>query len=480
MFVHVGGAIAGAVGFHRVDRVNGSSSLGYWLASAAQGRGTVTLAAAALVEWAFSGPWQLHRLEIRAGTENERSRAIPERLGFRHEGTRRGAEKLGERWIDHAVYGLLADEWSGYPRALTPEPLVEPRCPGHRPGDGVADRGLVADEHEPFAGPGGRGVEQLAAEDLRAGLGQDHRDRLELGALALVDRHRVDGLDGAEAARRVQRRLAAALEAGHQAARGALGPGDRDDDAGVSVVEPELVVVLGHQQRPSEVPPLGDAQARLVGQPAFDPGRPAADPGAAATVRAQDAKARERRQCAVDIPRPCRLEHGPSGTDGFLAQQRRHLGAGRIGLDPAHGAFAAGRAGAQQLDRRVAVAGPDRGGQLGDRAPKAVAAVEHHDRLGRCPRRARPDDVAEHRAGLDRGQLPGVADEHEPGVGAQRLDQPGHQRQRDHRGLVDDHHVVGQPPAAIVAKAAVGVRAPAEQTVDRGGLGGLQRGPDRV
>ena len=109
------GAIVGTIGFHRVDRAQGSSSLGYWLTAAAQGRGTMTLATAALIDWALTGPWQLHRVEIRAGTDNARSRAIPERLGFTLEGVRRGAERIGDRWLDHAVYGLLADDWSGYP-----------------------------------------------------------------------------------------------------------------------------------------------------------------------------------------------------------------------------------------------------------------------------------------------------------------------------------------------------------------------------
>ena len=110
------GSIVGAIGFHRVDRAQRSASLGYWLARSAQGRGTMTLAAAALTDWALRGPWQLHRLEIRAGTENLRSRAIPERLGFTLEGVRRDAERIGDRWLDHAVYGLLSDDWSGYPR----------------------------------------------------------------------------------------------------------------------------------------------------------------------------------------------------------------------------------------------------------------------------------------------------------------------------------------------------------------------------
>ena len=53
-------------------------------------------------------------------------------------------------------------------------------------------------------------------------------------------------------------------------------------------------------------------------------------------------------------------------------------------------------------------------------------------RCRRARRRPRPTRAA------------GVADQDQPGVGPDRLDQPRHQRQRHHRGLVDDHDVVGQ------------------------------------
>ena len=36
---------------------------------------------------------------------------IPERLGFREEGVRREAERIGERYNDLAVYAMLAPEW---------------------------------------------------------------------------------------------------------------------------------------------------------------------------------------------------------------------------------------------------------------------------------------------------------------------------------------------------------------------------------
>ena len=70
----------------------------------------MTAAVSALVRYGFY-TLKLNRVEIRAGIRNRRSRAIPERLGFRHEGTLRQAERLADRHVDHAVYGMLAGEW---------------------------------------------------------------------------------------------------------------------------------------------------------------------------------------------------------------------------------------------------------------------------------------------------------------------------------------------------------------------------------
>jgi ribosomal-protein-serine acetyltransferase len=104
------GAIAGVAGFHRVDWLNRATSIGYWLSAAEQGRGTMTEAVRALVDHAF-GAWRLERVEIAAAVDNARSRAVAQRLGFREEGVRRRAERVGERVLDHIVYALLADEW---------------------------------------------------------------------------------------------------------------------------------------------------------------------------------------------------------------------------------------------------------------------------------------------------------------------------------------------------------------------------------
>jgi ribosomal-protein-serine acetyltransferase len=110
--VVVDGAIAGTAGFHHVDWANRATSIGYWLAADHQGRGIITEAVRALVDHAF-GAWGLHRIEIAAAVANARSRAVPERLGFREEGVRRDAERHGDRFVDLVVYAMLAADWRG-------------------------------------------------------------------------------------------------------------------------------------------------------------------------------------------------------------------------------------------------------------------------------------------------------------------------------------------------------------------------------
>ena len=54
---------------------------------------------------------ELNRVEIRAAPENRRSRAIPERLGFQREGVLRETERVGDRYLDEVVYGMIASDW---------------------------------------------------------------------------------------------------------------------------------------------------------------------------------------------------------------------------------------------------------------------------------------------------------------------------------------------------------------------------------
>jgi len=104
------GAIVGTIGFHRIDRANRATSLGYWLAESSQGRGTMTEAVRALTTHAFA-VWELKRVEIRAAVGNARSRAIPQRLGFVEEGVLRQSERFTDHYKDVVVYSMLAEDW---------------------------------------------------------------------------------------------------------------------------------------------------------------------------------------------------------------------------------------------------------------------------------------------------------------------------------------------------------------------------------
>jgi ribosomal-protein-serine acetyltransferase len=104
------GRIVGMVGVHNVDWPNRKTSIGYWLARGEQGRGTMTAAVRAYVNHAFA-TWKLNRIMIQAAVENTRSRAIPERLGFREEGILREVERVGARVLDGVLYALLAADW---------------------------------------------------------------------------------------------------------------------------------------------------------------------------------------------------------------------------------------------------------------------------------------------------------------------------------------------------------------------------------
>ena len=106
----VDGAIAGSMGFHRIDRLNLATTMGYWIAEAHQGKGVVTRAVRALVTHAFTA-WGLHRVEIDCAVANTRSRAVPERLGFVEEGIRRDGERFGDGFVDLVVYSMLAPDW---------------------------------------------------------------------------------------------------------------------------------------------------------------------------------------------------------------------------------------------------------------------------------------------------------------------------------------------------------------------------------
>jgi len=98
------------IGLHSIDWANRKTSIGYYVAKEAQGKGIVTRSVRAVLDYAFR-ELELNRVEIRCGVSNWKSRAIPERLGFTNEGIIRDGEWLYDHYHDLVVYSMLAREW---------------------------------------------------------------------------------------------------------------------------------------------------------------------------------------------------------------------------------------------------------------------------------------------------------------------------------------------------------------------------------
>jgi ribosomal-protein-serine acetyltransferase len=103
-------SIVGVIGYNQIDWHNRIGYIGYWLAEAYKGKGIMTVSCRAIVDYGF-GTLALNRLVIACASENKRSRAIPERLGFTHESTARDAEWLYDHFVDHEIYVQLHHDW---------------------------------------------------------------------------------------------------------------------------------------------------------------------------------------------------------------------------------------------------------------------------------------------------------------------------------------------------------------------------------
>jgi ribosomal-protein-serine acetyltransferase len=98
------------IGYVSRDWGNRSTRVGYWLDEGQQDRGTMTAAVRLLVDHALT-VWRLNRIEIIVATGNRRSRAMPERLGFRKDGILRQFQLVDGRYLDCVSYSMLAADW---------------------------------------------------------------------------------------------------------------------------------------------------------------------------------------------------------------------------------------------------------------------------------------------------------------------------------------------------------------------------------
>jgi ribosomal-protein-serine acetyltransferase len=97
------------VGLEAFAHLHQSVELGYWLRTDACGKGFMTEAARATIDWALHA-LNAHRIRVAAATDNHASLGVIRRLGFHFEGMARQAERVHGRWLDHAVFALLSTD----------------------------------------------------------------------------------------------------------------------------------------------------------------------------------------------------------------------------------------------------------------------------------------------------------------------------------------------------------------------------------
>jgi ribosomal-protein-alanine N-acetyltransferase len=83
--------------------------LGYWMDVDHQGKGMVTEAIAAVLDFAF-GPAGLHRVQAAIMPRNGRSLRVVEKLGFRREGYAERYLQIAGQWEDHILFAKTREE----------------------------------------------------------------------------------------------------------------------------------------------------------------------------------------------------------------------------------------------------------------------------------------------------------------------------------------------------------------------------------
>lgn len=99
----------GMIDLHEIDPIDRHAQVGYWLSSQYQGLGIMTASLKQLISVGF-GQLNLHKIVVMADSVNEKSKAIPERLGFIHEATLKDEVYMNGDFKDLDVYAKFADE----------------------------------------------------------------------------------------------------------------------------------------------------------------------------------------------------------------------------------------------------------------------------------------------------------------------------------------------------------------------------------
>lgn len=108
--IYYEGTLVGTIDFHYWDFAKRKTEIGYWLSKDYNGKGIMTKAVTAFIDYAFD-VLDLNRVGIYCATGNDKSCAIPMRLGFHLDGVQRAAQFLQGQAVDWNQFSILKDEW---------------------------------------------------------------------------------------------------------------------------------------------------------------------------------------------------------------------------------------------------------------------------------------------------------------------------------------------------------------------------------
>jgi RimJ/RimL family protein N-acetyltransferase len=100
------GTFLGAAVAPAIDRATRTVELGYTIMPAARGRGVATCALALLTDWAFDS-LDAERIELYISEDNDASKRVAERNGYRYEGTLRSLYFKQDMRADTEIWSKL-------------------------------------------------------------------------------------------------------------------------------------------------------------------------------------------------------------------------------------------------------------------------------------------------------------------------------------------------------------------------------------
>lgn len=102
--------LAGAITMSRLKDSSTAIEFGYWITEEHEGKGIIARCISALMTYAVEN-MDVQRFVIGCAVNNQRSRAVPERLGYRLHAIQPNKEIVGNFVYDRAIYGIRASAW---------------------------------------------------------------------------------------------------------------------------------------------------------------------------------------------------------------------------------------------------------------------------------------------------------------------------------------------------------------------------------